>query len=95
LQKILAEIVRQITFGRVVVEHAAKLLTGPEKLSLSVQWPPWVRRGQVEQLERAVERTLETLRPTLRSRTNGTVDFTPDIGELFGQWKGVPSSRRQ
>jgi hypothetical protein len=44
-----------------------------------MQAPAPIGRRQIEQLERAIECALETVRPTLLVRANGAIDLTADI----------------
>ena len=50
-----------------------------------MQSPAPISRGQIEQLERAIERALETVLPTLSVRANGAINLTADIPQLLHQ----------
>jgi hypothetical protein len=92
LQKVLTQIARQIGLRRLIIEYSAELLARAKDLPPLMQSPAPIRRGQIEQLERAIERALETVLATLRVRANGAIDLTADIPQLGHQRQRAPSS---
>ncbi len=84
LQKVLPQVVSQVSLARVVKEHATKLLTGAKNLAPARSAQPLICCGEVEQLERTVEREHEAIRSLLRMRTERSLDITSDVAELFG-----------
>ena len=95
LQEIFLQVFGQVAFGRIVKKHATKLLTSTKYLPPAPRSQSLILDGQVEQLERTIEREHEAIRSPLRMRTERSFHITADVAELFGQRQRVPSAVRQ
>jgi hypothetical protein len=83
LKEVFPEITRQIGLRRRVEKDSAELLTRAEDFATSMQGPAGICRGQVEELECAIESPLEAIMPPLCVCPNRSVDLAADVRELL------------
>ena len=72
-------------------EEAAKFLARPQNLAPARPAPAVVSGGEVEQLERAIERIIEPIRSAGVVRTNRSLDLAADVGELLDEGERRPA----
>ena len=95
MQKVPIEKFGGAGFRRRLEKDPTCVFARPQYFSAPRPTPARIRRSEIEELERPIQRKVTSLRATGRSRAQCASHLTADIGKLLHQAERLPSAGSQ